>query len=201
MNAVSPTHTQGKRADQTRSRILLAAVSQFSENGFSGARMDLTAAAAGVNTALPYYYFRNKETLYEAVLEALAGGVRASAIDALEGNGSAGERFPSSTLNHFDRIHTNRAWMICLHRGEVNALSPLVDKVFRPLMDRTQQVLEKGIASGELIAADPSQIRYAALGANALYFLSAALMRMVQDSDPHETSALESPRKSAVHFL
>jgi TetR/AcrR family transcriptional regulator len=200
--------TQAERADQTRSRILLAAVRQFSENGLAGARMELIAEAAGVNKALLYYYFGSKNALYEAALESLAVDVRASGIAALEGNVSAGERFLASALNHFDRIHTNREFqslmqqeMIRLHRGEANALSPLVEKVFRPLMDRTQQVLEEGIATGELIAADPSQIRYAALGANVLYFLSAPLMHMVQGSDPLESSVLAFRRASAIRFL
>jgi TetR/AcrR family transcriptional regulator len=83
----------------------------------------------------------------------------------------------------------------------VNALSPLVEKVFRPLTDRTQRVLEEGIRSGELIRADPSQMRYAALGANILYFLSAPLMHLVQGSDPLESSALKSRRSSAIQYL
>jgi len=200
--------TQAERADQTRTNILVAAVSQFSENGLAGARMEPIAEAAGVNKALLYYYFRSKQALYEAALESVAEGMRASSLAVLEGDSSAGERFLLSALNHFDRIHANREFqslmqqeMIRLHRGEVSALSPLVEKVFRPLMDRMQQVLKEAIASGELIAADPSQIRYAALGANVLYFLSAPLMHMIQGSDPLEKSALESRRTAAIHYL
>jgi TetR/AcrR family transcriptional regulator len=113
-----------------------------------------------------------------------------------------------SALNHFDRIHTNPGFqslmqqeMIRLHRGEDNALTPLVDRVFRPLMERTQQVLEEGIATGELIPVDPAQIRYAALGANVFYFLSAPFMKMIQGADPLEKSALEFRRSSAIQYL
>jgi TetR/AcrR family transcriptional regulator len=91
--------------------------------------------------------------------------------------------------------------MIRLHRGEDNAVSSLVEKVFRPLMVRTQQVLEEGIASGELIESDPAQILYAALGANVFYFLSAPLMQIIQGSDPLEGSALEFRRTSAILYL
>jgi len=202
------SRTQTERADQARTNILAAAVSQFSENGLAGARMDLIAEAAGVNKALLYYYYRSKEALYEAALESVAVGVRASGMAVLEGNASAGERFLSSALNHFDRIHTNRAFqclmqqeMIRLHRGEDNALSPLVEKVFRPLMDRTQQVLEEGIASGELVETDPAQIFYAALGANVFYFLSAPLMRVIRGTDPLERTELEFRRASAIDYL
>jgi TetR/AcrR family transcriptional regulator len=68
-------------------------------------------------------------------------------------------------------------------------------------MERMRQVLEEGIASGELIPADPSQILYAALGANVFYFLSAPLMRLMQGSDPLECDALKFRRKATIEYL
>ena len=208
MSATTPIRTQSERADQTRARILSAAIRQFSQNGLAGARTEQIAEEAGVNKALLYYYFRGKDALYTAALESVAEGVRASSMAVLEADASAGERFLLSALNHFDRIHTNPGFqslmqqeMIRLHRGEANALSPLVEKVFRPLMEKMQQVLEEGIATGELILVDPSQIRYAALGANVFYFLSAPLVRMIQGSDPRERSALEFRRTAAIQYL
>jgi TetR/AcrR family transcriptional regulator len=91
--------------------------------------------------------------------------------------------------------------MVRLHRGEANALSPLVERFFRPLMLRTAEVLDEGIASGELIAVDPAQIRNAALGANVLYFLSAPLMQMVLGTDLLTLEALELRRTAAIDFL
>jgi TetR/AcrR family transcriptional regulator len=200
--------TQSDRADQTRARILEAAVRQFSANGLAGARTEQIAEEAGVNKALLYYYFKGKDALYAAALDFVAEGVRAASMAVLETDASAGERFLKSALEHFDRIHTNWGFqslmqqeMIRLHRGERNALTPLVETVFKPLMARMQQVLDEGIASGELIAVDPSQIRYAALGANVLYFLSAPLMHMVLGANPLERGALELRRRSTIEYL
>ena len=208
MTNSTPSRTQAERADQTRARILAAAVRQFSENGLAGARTEQIAEEAGVNKALLYYYFTSKQALYNAALESVGEGVRATSMAVLEADASAGERFLMSALNHFDRIHTNPGFqslmqqeMVRLHRGEANALSPLVEKIFRPLTLKMQQVLEEGIASGELIPADPAQIRYAALGANVLYFLSAPLMRMIQGGDPLENGALEFRRMAAIQYL
>jgi TetR/AcrR family transcriptional regulator len=208
MTNSTPSRTQAERADQTRARILDAAVRQFSENGLAGARTEQIAEEAGVNKALLYYYFSSKQALYDAALGSVAEGVRATSMAVLEADASAGERFLMSALNHFDRIHTNPGFqslmqqeMVRLHRGEANALSSLVEKIFRPLMEKMQQVIEEGIASGELIPADPAQIRYAALGANVLYFLSAPLMRMIRGVDPLENGALEFRRTAAIQYL
>ena len=208
MSATTPTRTQTERADQTRARILDAAVREFSENGLAGARTEQIAEAAGVNKALLYYYFKSKEALYAAALESIAEGVRATSLAVLDADASAGERFLRSALDHFDRIHTNWRFqsllqqeMVRLHRGEENALSPLVETVFKPLTLRLQEVIDEGIASGELIAVDSLQIRYAALGANVFYFLSAPLMSIITGTDLLEPSVLASRRKSTVEFL
>ena len=208
MTASPSIRTKRERADQTRARILDASIHEFSENGLAGARTEQIAEAAGVNKALLYYYFKSKEGLYAAALESIAVGVRASGLATLNANASAGERFLKSALEHFDRIHTNWRFqslmqqeMVRLHRGEAHALTPLVETVFKPLTTRMHEVLLEGIASGELIDVDPSQIRYATLGANVLYFLSAPLMRMVSGTDPLERGAMGLRRKLTIEFL
>ena len=63
----------GKTRDleKTRQRILDAAAEAFSAHGFSGARVDRISQAAGVNKAMIYYIFKNKNALHLAVLENL----------------------------------------------------------------------------------------------------------------------------------
>jgi len=204
----TPSRTQAERADQTRARILDAAVRQFSANGLAGARTEQIAEEAGVNKALLYYYFKGKEDLYDATLESVANRVVASSMAALGTECSAGEQLVNFVLNHFDRIHSQRAFqnlmqqeMIRLHRGEENALVRLVDKVFRPMMIRLREVIAEGRSSGELVPVDELQIIYAALGANVFYFLSAPMMGIMLSTNPFELSALEYRRKAAVEYL
>src|ERR1700732_5532461 len=59
------------RQFKTVRRIVLAARKVFAQRGLAGARMDEIARVAGVNKALPYYYFRNKEELHRFVLETM----------------------------------------------------------------------------------------------------------------------------------
>ena len=56
------------RPEQSRAAILKAAVREFAQEGVAGARTDAIAQSAGVNKALLYYYFKDKEALYDAVL-------------------------------------------------------------------------------------------------------------------------------------
>lgn len=208
MSLSSQSRTQHERADQTRARILDAAIVEFSENGLAGARTEQIASAAGVNKALLYYYFQGKDALYAAALEAVAERVVAAGLAVLESKRSAGERLVRFALNHFDRIHSQRAFqnlmqqeMVRLHRGEENALASLVEKVFRPMMPRILDLFVEGRASGELIPVDQWQMMYAALGANVFYFLSAPVVRMMTENNPLERSAMVMRRRAAVEYL
>ncbi len=208
MPTASQNRTQAERADQTRTRILESAVREFSENGLAGARTEQIAEAAGVNKALLYYYFAGKEALYAAALEDVAQRVVAKSMQGMNSGCSAGEQVVHFALNHFDRIHSQQAFqslmqqeMMRMHRGEANALTPIVEKVFRPMMMVLRDLFLEGKRTGELIDADEWQIMYAALGANVFYFLSAPVMGMMTGTNPLERSAMEFRRKAALEYL
>jgi TetR/AcrR family transcriptional regulator len=207
MQALS-NKTQTERADVTRARILEAAIGEFSENGLAGARTEQIAEAAQVNKALLYYYFQGKDALYAAALEKVAERVVSSGLAVLDSKCSAGERLVHFALNHFDRIHSQRAFqslmqqeLMRLQRGEENALTPLVERVFRPMLGRVKELLAEGMRTGELIHVDEWQMMYAALGANVFYFLSGPVMGMLRGGDVFARKALLARRKAAVEYL
>lgn len=55
-------------AQDARSRILRAALQEFSQKGISGGRVDAIARTAKANKQLLYYYFGSKRGLFRAVL-------------------------------------------------------------------------------------------------------------------------------------
>lgn len=65
-----------RNAAETRKRILEAALDQFSEHTYVGARIDVIAKKAGFNTRMLYHYFGDKAGLYVAVLESVLGNLR-----------------------------------------------------------------------------------------------------------------------------
>jgi TetR/AcrR family transcriptional regulator len=202
------SRTQAERADTTRTRILEAALSEFSAHGLAGARTDQIATAAGVNKALLYYYFDSKENLYIAALEMAAGYVRDSTMAVFLRDATAGERILRTALNHFDRILSQGEFqrlmqqeMMRKNQGESGALPILVKRVFAPMHAMFQSLVREGIASGELIDVDPWQIPLVALGANVFYFLSVPVWRMVLPFEPLAPQALADRRKALVEFL
>jgi len=196
------------RSAEARTRILEAAVREFSENGLAGARTEQIAAAAGVNKALLYYYFDSKENLYSAAIELVSSRVRDRSMAVFLRDASPGERLLRAAVDHFDRILTQREFqtlmqheLMRLHKGESGDLPILVKRVFAPIQAMFQSMIREGVASGELIDADWFQIVLSALGANVFYFLSAPVWRLVLPDDPFDREVLRARRTAVAEFL
>ena len=70
----SPTSAARLRdAERTRAAILDAALVEFGEHGYAGARTSAIARRAGVNAQLISYYFDGKEGLYRALQQRWRG--------------------------------------------------------------------------------------------------------------------------------
>src|ERR1700742_4715797 len=101
----SASHRGSRRQPQvSRSAILQAALVEFASEGLAGARMDAIAEAAGVNKALLYYYFQDKDDLYGAILDSFFARLLERIMEVCDRPGTAGERFLSYVRAHFDSI-------------------------------------------------------------------------------------------------
>lgn len=205
----APQEPSADRSAEARTRILAAALKEFSANGLAGARTERIAAAAGVNKALLYYYFESKEKLYLAAFEMAAGQVRDQSMAVLMSQASPGERVVRTALAHFDRLMTQSDFqtlmqqeMMRVHQGEEGALPLLVKSVFGPLHSMLQKLVSEGIASGELIDVDWLQVPLVAMGANVFYFLSAPVYRLAMAPfEPFAQESLRARRIALVEFL
>ncbi len=63
-------------AAATADRILQAAIAEFAEHGYTGARIDAIARRADANMRMLYHYFGSKKALYLHVLEAVFEDIR-----------------------------------------------------------------------------------------------------------------------------
>jgi TetR/AcrR family transcriptional regulator len=211
MNPPSLYAKQRGRSEQTRRKILQAAVKEFSAHGLVGARTDAIARSAKVNTALLYYYFKSKEALYIAAIEDLVANVVKSTDAVLEQKCTPGEHLLRLALNHFDRIVIQHEFqslmqheMIRLRDGKSTALPVIARTAFVPLLAKLKKKVRGGVRSGEFVRLDWMQVVYSAFGANVFYFLSAPIMRVALAADcfePFAPATLALRRKSAVQFL
>ena len=80
------------RGEVTRERILRLADELFARHGYARVSMRAVAGAAGVTKPALYYYFRDKDALYEECMLVMQQRQASALRDAAEGAGSLGER-------------------------------------------------------------------------------------------------------------
>src|SRR5437868_8429375 len=101
--------------EKSRAAILKAAVREFAREGVAGARTDAIARSARVNKALLYYYFKDKEALYQAVLDEVFSGVRAAIHHALSQDLPPRRKLAAYIGAHFDYIASHPPYHRLVH--------------------------------------------------------------------------------------
>ena len=201
---------RGSRRQPQRSRlaILQAALVEFAQEGLAGARMDAIAEAAGVNKALLYYYFRDKDTLYGAVLDSFFARLHDRIMSVCDRPGTAGERFLAYVRTHFDSIaespHYARIFMgelMSASRGGSSHLDRIVEKYMLPIGLRVLGLVQEGVASGEFRRVDAAQFVPSTIGAIVHYFLTAPLRRKFMQQDPSIAQSIDERRAAVLDFI
>jgi TetR/AcrR family transcriptional regulator len=196
------------RPEQSRSAILEAAVREFSREGVAGARTDAIARTAKVNKALLYYYFKDKEALYGAVLDQVFGGLIACVGEVLSRDLPPREKLMAYAGAHFDYVASHPLYprivqgeMMGAGRGRATHLERIVKKYFRPLFGRVAEVLRQGQASGEFRAVDPFQFVPSMIAIIVFYFTSAPVMRVMTGKDPLSADRIAARRAAVLDFI
>ena len=196
------------RPEQTRAAILAASLREFAQEGVAGARTDAIARAARVNKALLYYYFKDKETLYGAVLDQVFGGLAERVHGALDSDLGPREKYLAYVGAHFDYIAGNpvlpriaqREWMSA-GRNASPHLKRIVQRYLRPIFLRVSQVLREGAATGEFRAVDPVQFVPSTVAIVVSYFANAPLLAMMAPGDPLSPERVAARRAALLDFV
>ena len=90
MNKITVVKTRAQQREETRERIVEAAIECFAERGFRGASTREIARRAGTNQGLITYHFRSKDELWRAAADRIFGPLQTSLgerLAALESEG------------------------------------------------------------------------------------------------------------------
>jgi TetR/AcrR family transcriptional regulator len=196
-------HPQARSA-KTRAAILAAAGRIFADSGLAGARTDAIAAAAGVNKAMLYYYFRDKNALYQAVLEEQFQAFNRQALAVLAEPGPARAvllRYVGLHLDFLSARHRYAALFQQLMMTDATTLHRVVRLYITPRAAALARLLRRGMRSGEFRRADP---RHAAVSITALvvfYFTAARVLPLVGFRDAYGPAQLRRRKQEVLDFL
>jgi AcrR family transcriptional regulator len=115
-----------KKSEETRRRILEAALSVFRERGFERATMREIATAAGVAVGAAYYYFESKDAIVMAFYERSQGEMQPQIEALLEKSKTLESRLRAVISTKFECFAPNRKLLGALsaHSDPEHPLSP-----------------------------------------------------------------------------
>ena len=204
-HAVNPgRNSRQQRSLETRAAILAAAGKIFAKSGLAGARTDAIAAAAGVNKALLYYYFKSKENMYEAVVEDHFSGFNRQALEVLTAPGPARAILLRYVSLHFDFISARHRYA-SLHQQTMMAggkfAERLVKKYFRPRSEAFDKLLERGMQSGEFHRTDRFNMAVSVVSLIVFYFSAAPVLKSMGRADAYRPANLCRRKTEVLDFI
>ncbi len=115
-----------KKSEETRTRILEAALAVFRERSFERATMREIATAAGVAVGAAYYYFESKDAIVMAFYERSQGEMRPQIEALLEKSKTLESRLRAVISTKFECFGPNRKLLGALsaHSDPEHPLSP-----------------------------------------------------------------------------
>jgi len=194
--------------EKTRAAILKAALHEFASEGVAGARTDEIARTAGVNKALLYYYFRDKESLYGAVIDDVFQNMRTRLLSVLNSELSPRDKLVAFVGTHFDYIASAPEYprlvqqeMMRSGRQKSPHLKRIAQMYFQPIYSRILEVLQEGIDAAEFRAVDPRRFAMAMGAVVVHYFNSLPIAQLLGNKDPLAPDAVAAQRASVVDFI
>ena len=135
-------------------RLLCAALQLFTSRGFAATSVREIVEAAGVTKPVLYYYFRNKEGIYLAIMEQAWGIFEQQLATVADRSGTARERLIRFCLALFDTVRANLPIVRLIYAIYFGPPQGAPHYDFDQFHDRMLEILEgmaaEGVATGEL---------------------------------------------------
>jgi len=205
--STAKTTTSISKAERSKAAILAAAENHFSRLGFAATRLEDIADELGVTRAALFYYFKDKQTLFDAMIADSFGALASKLKNLLEPS--------SSTISERLELAAG-AWVVAVISRPNLArliLRFVADGIEQPsqhiYMENDQipqkffELFEEGRKTGELkpLNDDPFHSASALIGTTVFY--AAALSSLVPDKQfaPLDPAQAAAHRRQALHLL
>ncbi len=194
-----------KKEASSKQKILLAAEEEFAEQGFAGARTQEIASKAGVNKALIHYYYKDKSSLYQAVMDEMMFDLIRISQDVAKRK-LTGKALVEALVSdffdfaarhpHFSKLTTAGSTM-----SDAKYLDASIKNLFRPLFQRGVEFLEEHMEKKAIRKVDAPQFLVSALLLTLSYFAMSPMISLLLGKDATAQNSLAQRKKSVIDFV
>lgn len=186
----------------TEQKIIDAAREVFIQKGYSGARMQEIADAAGFNKALVHYYFRSKEKLFEVIFKEAFGKLLPTIAYIFKGPGTLFEKIESFTEEYIRVILVHPYIPVFVLSEMHRNPDSFFQNYFHPDMKagvlHILREFDKAAEKGEIIKTDPRHLLMNMMSLCVFPFIARPLLQRVIDVNDESYKDLLMERGKAV---
>jgi TetR/AcrR family transcriptional regulator len=208
MNTQATTKPTSSKAERTKAAILAAAENHFSRLGFAATRLEDIADELGMTRAALFYYFKDKQMLYDAMIADAFGTLTNTLLELIDATDrSIAERLEQAVGAWVDAVVSRPNLARLIMRFVADGIDQPAMRIFtgnEQIPAKFFQLFQEGRQSGELkpLHDDPLHAASAILGTTVFYVsaLAALLPNHFEPLDPeqvavHRREALHSARR------
>ncbi len=187
------SYTETQNAAGTRERILRVAERFFAERGYEGTSTRMIAEEAGVNKAMIFYYFRNKEDLYFQVLSDLFTSLTTRLFPIFRARMPYEKKIERFVDEVFTFFSTRPTFCKITQRESVNPrkrYKEFIVQNLRPLYNEGRKFLVERAR-----VEDPDNLIFSGYGMIMSYFNEAEFIGMLMGREALDRSALKKRRE------
>jgi TetR/AcrR family transcriptional regulator len=188
-----------------RRAILEAAIAVFAEKGLDGATIRAVGKKAGFNSALIYYYFENKEQLFEEAIRMVVGDFLQMLGRHKRQFAAARERIEFLVNGVFD-YYTARPERMRLMITVFSLYCGLLAKILRGFVKEQNvaplAIIQEGIRLGQIKPFAPIQLWWSLLGMCMFTMQAREIAARLQKEDlPWQAPPMSERRRQVVEIL
>lgn len=202
----SAAKTNSSKAERSKAAILAAAENHFARFGFAATRLEDIADELGLTRPALFYYFRDKQTLYDATIADSFGSLASKLGELLESELSISERIELAVLAWVDSVvaRPNLARLIMRFVADgTDQPTRLIFAQNNQLPMKFFELFQEGQASGEFrpLHDDPFHAASSVIG-NTVFYV-AALTALVPGGhfEPLDPEQVAIHRREALHSV
>jgi TetR/AcrR family transcriptional regulator len=184
-------------------RIKTAAIAAFASKGAHGTTIAEIAASLDMPTATVHYYFRNKNTLYDAVLQQIVRlwFSKIASIDDGADPLAEIEKYVRSKME-FSRNYSeaSRIFATDILGGHANILK-MIETDIRPIVAKKCKLINNWIKKGQIRPIDPLNLFFMIWGVTEYYANFASEISVFFDGKPMSDAEFEKSVQAAVELV
>ncbi|HVK99816.1 MAG TPA: TetR/AcrR family transcriptional regulator [Dongiaceae bacterium] len=205
MTSETVVKTITSKAERTRAAILASAENHFSRLGFAATRMEDIADELGMTRAALFYYFRDKQTLYDAMIADSFGALASRLGEVLvDESATISQRLKLAVGAWVDAVVSRPN----LARLVMRFIADGIDQPTQRIFVENEQVPVKffglfaeGRANGELkpLHDDPFHAASAIIGTTVFYVSALTALVPNNQFEPLDPEQVAIHRREALH--